>query len=118
MIIKCELKVRAAGEKTVTALLFAIAESEDVVSFIVKKEKREYHKTLLSGALILCGAFLLLEHLFSFGGFDIEFWGHEALGLGMIIAAVILKIKRDQIPGLLAAIKNRDWRAILDQAKR
>lgn len=67
----------------------------------VQGEERErmlaYYKKLVSGGLILCGSFLLLEHLFQFGGFDLfDFAGHEYYGIAMIIAAFLLSMKWHQ----------------------
>ena len=45
-----------------------------------------YYRKLVSASLIVLGSFLMLEHLFQFGGFDLlDFIGHEYYGLGMII---------------------------------
>lgn len=80
---------------------------------------KDYWKKMVSFLLILGGGGLLLEHLFQFGGFDVcDFIGHEYLGLGMIITAFILSMKWKQMPGLLAAIKNRDIHKILDEGAR
>lgn len=56
-----------------------------------------YYKKVASGGLIVLGSFLLLEHLFEFGGFDLlDFIGHEYYGLGMILIAFLLSIKWGQ----------------------
>ena len=57
----------------------------------------EYVKTTVSGLCLVAGAYLLLEHLYMFGGFDIEILGHEWYGLGLIIFAILIKIKWRQI---------------------
>ena len=58
---------------------------------------KQYYKRLLSGALIASGSFLMLEHLISFGGFDLLDWcGHEYYGLGMIVAGFLLAMKWHQ----------------------
>ena len=57
----------------------------------------DYIKKIVSGLLIVGGSFLLLEHLFNFGGFDIEIIGHEYYGFGMIIAGFLLSIKWKQL---------------------
>ena len=60
------------------------------------KNNKPYYKRLLSGALIAGGAFLMLEHLITFEGFDIELFGHEYYGLGMIVAGFLLAMKWHQ----------------------
>lgn len=58
---------------------------------------KPYYTKLLSGALIVCGSFLMLEHLFMFEGFDLLDWiGHEYYGLGMIIIGFLLSMKWSQ----------------------
>jgi len=58
---------------------------------------KPYYKKLISAGLIILGAFLMLEHLFMFGGFDLlDFIGHEYYGLAMIIAGFLLSMKWDQ----------------------
>ena len=58
---------------------------------------KPYYKTLVSACLIICGAFLMLEHLFTFKGFDLlDFIGHEYYGLAMIIAGFLLSMKWHQ----------------------
>jgi len=52
-----------------------------------------YYKKLISGLLIIGSCFLLLEHLFSFGGFDIELLRHEWYGIGMVISGFLLMCK-------------------------
>ena len=88
----------------------------------VKGEQRErmikYYKKLISGLLIAGGGFLLLEHLFQFQGFDIEFIGHEIFGLLMISIGFLLSIKWKQLPAFLNAIKNRQWIKVLDEGER
>ena len=61
----------------------------------------EYCKKPVSAALIMGGTGLMMEHLFTFDGFDLlDFWGHEYLGLGMIVA------------GLLVSTKWRQWKEL------
>jgi cytochrome b subunit of formate dehydrogenase len=79
---------------------------------------KSYIKKMISGLLIVGGSFLLLEHLFNFEGFDLEIIGHEWIGLFMIISALLLSMKWKQLPDLLKAIKNRDWKKILDEGER
>ena len=58
---------------------------------------KEYCKKPISAMLIMGGTGLLLEHLFTYNGFDLlDFWGHEYLGLGMIITGFLLSIKWGQ----------------------
>jgi len=62
-----------------------------------KEKMLSYYKKLASGGLIVCGSFLLLEHLFQYNGFDLlDFSGHEYLGILMIIAAFLLSMKWHQ----------------------
>ena len=76
--------------------------SEQLKSFI------EYCKKPVSAMLIGGGSYLLLEHLFEYEGFDLlDFWGHEYLGLGMIITGFFLSMKWHQWKELkLNNIKN------------
>ena len=56
-----------------------------------------YHKKVISMLLIIGGTSLLIEHLFTWGGFDLlDLWGHEYLGFGMIIIGFLLSIKWKQ----------------------
>ena len=62
-----------------------------------QKEFIEYCKKPLSAALIMGGTGLMMEHLFSFDGFDLlDFWGHEYVGIGMIIFGFLLSMKWGQ----------------------
>jgi len=79
---------------------------------------KKYYKKLASGGLIGVGTYLLIEHLFNFGGYDIELIGHEYYGLAMIIAGFLLSIKWGQLKGLRKAIKERDIKGILDEGER
>ncbi len=67
-----------------------------------------YYKKLVSAGLIVLGSFLMLEHLFEFGGFDLlDFIGHEYYGLGMVMAGFLLSMKWSQWKELkLWKIKN------------
>lgn len=49
----------------------------------------EYWLRLTAGCSIVVGAFLLLEHLFTWGGFDPKL-GHEWYGLMFIVAGSIV----------------------------
>jgi len=53
---------------------------------------RKYIRKLLGGVCILSGGFLLLEHLFVFGCYDIEVIGHEYYGLVLIIFGFLLNV--------------------------
>jgi len=68
----------------------------------------KYQKKLISASMILVGSFLLLEHLFVYEGFDLlDFWGHESLGIGMIIIAILLSTEWNQWKSLnLKDIRN------------
>ena len=79
---------------------------------------RRYIKKMLGGLFIVGGSFLLMEHLFNFQGFDIEFIGHEVIGLVLIGLAFVINIKWKQLPAFLRAVKNRDLEAILDEGER
>ena len=78
----------------------------------------KYYKKVTGGLLIVGGTFLVMEHLFNFGGFDIELLGHEYYGLGLIAAGFAMNIKWKQIPGFLKALKNKDWHKVIDQGER
>ena len=61
------------------------------------KQLLPYYRKVTSGLLIVGGSFLMLEHLFTFGGFDLLDWvGHEYYGLGMIIAGLLISMKWEQ----------------------
>lgn len=50
------------------------------------KDFIEYCKKPISAALIMGGTGLMMEHLFTFDGFDLlDFWGHEYVGIGLIL---------------------------------
>ncbi len=84
----------------------------------LSKECLQYYKKLISGLLIIGGCFLLLEHLFSFGGFDIELLGHEYYGIGMVISGFLLMLKWGQVKDIIKAIKRKDIKGILDEGER
>lgn len=75
-------------------------------------------KKLASLLLIVGGCTLLIEHLYSYGGFDIELVGHEVYGLAMIILGIAISLKRDQIRGVIEAVRSRDWKKIIDEGER
>lgn len=79
---------------------------------------KKYTKKMISGLLIVGGSFLLIEHLFTFQGFDIEIIGHEIIGLGMIIIALLLSMKWKQLPAFIEAIKKKEWRKVSDEGER
>lgn len=57
----------------------------------------DYCKKPLSACLIAGGCGLMMEHLFTFGGFDLlDFWGHEYVGVGMIILGGLVSMKWEQ----------------------
>lgn len=72
------------------------------------KDFLSYTKKPISAAFIAAGAALMLEHLFTFDGFDLlDFWGHEFVGLGLIIAGLLISTKWQQWTELkLHKIKN------------
>jgi len=84
----------------------------------LSKECLRYYKKLLSGLLIIGGCFLLIEHLFTFEGYDIELLGHEYYGIGMIILGFLLMLKWSQIKDIIKAIKRKDIKRILDEGER
>ena len=68
----------------------------------------KYCKKPISAALIMGGGGLILEHLFEFGKFDLlDFWGHEYVGLGLIIIGFLLSIDWSQWESMnLKNVKN------------
>jgi len=84
----------------------------------LSSECLRYYKKLLSGLLIIGGCFLLIEHLFTFGGFDIELLGHEYYGISMVILGFLLMLKWRQLKDIVKAIKRRDVKGILDEGER
>lgn len=79
---------------------------------------KQYAKKLISGMLIVSGSFLILEHLFNFGGFDIEILGHEYAGVFLIGLAFLLSMKWKQLPTFVVALKAGDWKKVLDEGER
>lgn len=79
---------------------------------------KPYIKKMVGGLFIVGGSFLLMEHLFNFGGFDIEFIGHEVIGLILIGLAFVINIKWKQLPAFIKALKNRNLKEILDEGER
>lgn len=78
----------------------------------------KYYRKLIGALLIIGGGSLMLEHLFNFGGFDIEILGHEFFGLAMIVIGYLLCMKWGQIKGVVTAWKDRDLHKLLDQGER
>ena len=78
----------------------------------------EYYKKIVGAMLILGGGFLLLEHLFNFGGFDIEILGHEFYGVAMIVIGYLLCMKWGQLGSVIKAIRDRKWHKVLDEGER
>lgn len=67
-----------------------------------------HHKST-SALLIMGGAGLMMEHLFTYNGFDLlDFAGHEYYGLAMIFAGFLLSMKWDQWESLDLK-KFRNW---------
>ena len=61
------------------------------------KRFKDYCKKPVSAALIMGGTGLMMEHLFTYDGFDLlDFVGHEYYGLAMIIAGFLLSMKWGQ----------------------
>jgi hypothetical protein len=83
-----------------------------------KNRMLQYYKKLISGGLIVCGTFLILEHLFTFSGFDLEILGHEWYGFIMIIIAILLSMKWKQLPVMVDVIRKKDIRKILNEGER
>ena len=53
----------------------------------IKKE----NKKLLGAGLIIIGAFLELQHIFTYGGIDLfDFFGHEVLGILFILSGLLV----------------------------
>lgn len=75
------------------------------------KQFIEYSKKPISAFLIMGGCALMMEHLFTFGGFDLlDFWGHEYVGMGLVAAGFFLSMKWEQWDSLdLHKFKNW-WR--------
>ena len=76
------------------------------LNYVLRKD----YKKPISAVLIAGGAALLMEHLFTYNGFDLlDIQGHETYGLIMIAVGFILSIKWKQWDSLnLKDIKN--WR--------
>lgn len=69
----------------------------------------EYSKKPISAVLIGGGSCLMLEHLFTYDGFDLlDFWGHEYVGLFMILTGFLLSMKWKQW-GILNLKDIRNW---------
>jgi len=56
-------------------------------------EEVEYYRYVASGALMVLGLFLMLEHLITWGGFDSGIGaGHELYGLISVIVGYLLAV--------------------------
>ena len=77
-----------------------------------------YAKKLVGAMLIISGCFLLLEHLLTFGGYDIELFGHEYLGIALILIAFLMNVKREQWKAFVEAVRKGEWRKVLDEWER
>ena len=73
---------------------------------------RRYIRKLLGSVCIVSGGFLLLEHLFTFGHFDIEVLGHEYYGLALIVFGFLLNVDWSQVRSI------RSWRDLIDEGLR
>lgn len=135
MIIRCEVKIRPESRERIEAKLCSISKDEDVLIFNItskmtgksllwkvegeeRKGMIKYYKKLGSGLFIVGGFFLLIEHLFSFGGFDIELLGHEYYGIILIAIGFLLSVKWKQLPSFVKAIKEKNIWKILDEGER
>jgi hypothetical protein len=52
-----------------------------------------YVRRLFATALVVLGAFLLAEHIYRFGFEAYDIIGHEYLGLGCILAGILLAMR-------------------------
>lgn len=77
-----------------------------------------HNKKLIGLAFFVSGIALLIEHLYTHGGFDIEVLGHEFYGIALIVIAILINVKWRQLPALLKALKNREWLKVLDEGER
>lgn len=58
---------------------------------------KPYYRKLVAATLFIVGAFLSLEHLFQFGGFDLlDIIGHETYGFALILLAILVGTKWEQ----------------------
>jgi len=73
---------------------------------------RRYIRKLLGGVCIVSGGFLLMEHLFTFGHFDIEVLGHEYYGLALIVFGFLLNIDWKQLRDI------RKLKDLIDEGNR
>jgi len=73
---------------------------------------RKYIRKLLGGVCIVSGGFLLMEHLFTFGHFDIEVLGHEYYGIALIVFGFLLNVDWSQLRDI------RRVKDIIDEGQR
>ena len=71
-----------------------------------------YIRKLLGGVCIVSGGFLLMEHLFVFGCYDIEVLGHEYYGLALIIFGFLLNVDWRQLKDI------RQLKDLIDEGLR
>ncbi|MCK4258103.1 MAG: hypothetical protein KAX49_03950 [Halanaerobiales bacterium] len=77
------------------------------------------NRKILGFGLFGLGVALVAEHYFSNGGgMDLEIIGHEIFGMIFIFIGFLLMIKWSQLPALIRAIKDRNWKAIFDEGER
>lgn len=55
-------------------------------------EKRRYNLKLIALGLMLLGFFFMWEHLWAWGYLEFELFGHETLGLVLLVAGVLMGI--------------------------
>ena len=67
---------------------------------------------MLGGVCIVSGGFLLMEHLFVFGRYDIEVLGHEYYGLVLIIFGFLLNVDWRQLKDI------RQLKDLIDEGLR
>ena len=61
----------------------------------------DYYRKLISTCMISVGSFLIIEHIWTFGGLDVmDLIGHESLGLGLIIFVFLWNTKWHQLKEL------------------
>ena len=84
----------------------------------LSKPCQKYYKKLIGGLLIIGGSALMLEHLFNFGGFDIEILGHEFYGIAMIVIGYLLCMKWEQKGAVIEAIRKGELHSVLDEGER
>jgi len=84
----------------------------------MSKGCKKYYKKLIGALLILGGSALMLEHLFNFGGFDIEILGHEFYGIAMVVVGYLLCMKWKQKGEVIDLMGRREIHKVLDEGER